>query len=1011
MKIKMYTMFTPTSPSGKQMKSPQSAIQVFNKLQKTHMLWVMVLLGVLNTSIVSAQQTVLLTEDFQGSSLTAKGWSQYKIPASSPCSWTTGTISFVGAQPSTSTKAYLTSDGSTRGYTMDTQANLGFAGGDNLGAYYLFKPLTVAANQNSVKVIFDWEAGGYRTVHQLNIRLVKKSTLDAALALGILNPIYNAFQTTSYTTPSSTYPITGGEKIGTGYCEKDSNTAAAVTLTTTTNRTLVPVDDYYVVFRWMVDKSSGTTTVQPPAPAIDNITVKGYNPKFISVTSGDWSTASTWNNNEVPTAKDEVLVSSGHVVTIPSNITITGNTITVDGTLNTNNYVISGTGNLTISNGGTLQVQQATGLVAAVTVTGTTTFATGSTLELNGTVAQSVAALNLTNANVKVNNAAGVTATGAFNVASITVESGKIFNAGALTHTLSGASRAAWTNSGTANMGTSTLVFTGAAGTITGATDFYNLTLNSGASTTISSGASKVNNVLIVNGALTANSLLTLVSTASINSRVGVSTGSASGVKVQRYIAMGRRAFRFLTPGVTTTTPISSNWQLGTHITGSTTGANGFDLTASGNPSLFVYNNQVASGTGWSSVPNTNATTLTSGVGYRLLLRGDRHDPLVIVNVTGLNMNAPVTLEATGSLTTGTVTMNASSVPPINNTTHTTTNGFSLVGNPYMSPIDWHLVTKSGLEQSYYTWEADMGTAVNRGKYVVYNTSTGKSDVSSSITRYIQPNQAFFVKNSTSGTAGTLTFNESNKTSDFNTSIFRTGAAYPSISLSLYEPAEIALGGSSVDGIRAVFSTDFGNHIDAGDAVKLESPGENLAWFTATKKLAIDARMPVVDADVLAIKTLRLVANKDYTFKIKSDYTPNVTGYLVDNYLNTQQVIDFTQDYFANFSTTTDAQSLNEDRFKIVFSTALNNNQFTKDAFVVYPNPVLNNQFTIKLPATLSGNVKVTVHNLLGQEVYQVNTTAAPTLEIAPKNILSSGVYVVSVLGEGISSQQKITVQ
>jgi hypothetical protein len=48
---------------------------------------------------------------------------------------------------------------------------------------------------------------------------------------------------------------------------------------------------------------------------------------------------------------------------------------------------------------------------------------------------------------------------------------------------------------------------------------------------------------------------------------------------------------------------------------------------------------------------------------------------------------------------------------------------------------------------------------------------------------------------------------------------------------------------------------------------------------------------------------------------------------------------------------------------------------------------------------------------LLGQEVYQVNTTAAPTLEIAPKNILSSGVYLVSVIGEGISSQQKITVQ
>jgi hypothetical protein len=79
--------------------------------------------------------------------------------------------------------------------------------------------------------------------------------------------------------------------------------------------------------------------------------------------------------------------------------------------------------------------------------------------------------------------------------------------------------------------------------------------------------------------------------------------------------------------------------------------------------------------------------------------------------------------------------------------------------------------------------------------------------------------------------------------------------------------------------------------------------------------------------------------------------------------------------------------------------------------FVVYPNPVVNNNFTIKLPATLSGNVKVTLHNLLGQEVFQVNTIASPILEIAPKNTLSSGVYIVSVIGEGISSQQKITIQ
>jgi hypothetical protein len=337
------------------------------------------------------------------------------------------------------------------------------------------------------------------------------------------------------------------------------------------------------------------------------------------------------------------------------------------------------------------------------------------------------------------------------------------------------------------------------------------------------------------------------------------------------------------------------------------------------------------------------------------------------------------------------------------------------VGNPYVSPIDWHNVTKTNLNDTYYIWDTNVGTSAQRGRYVSYSQATGINNYGntgvSTADRYLQAGQAFFVKNTTLGTPSSLVFNESNKaaTSPF---VLRTNNQNTSLSVLLYAPSDLAIGGYPMDGITSVFGTNFDAQIGYGDVLKLESSGENLAWFTQTKKLDINAQSPVVDTDVLLIKSLRLGSNKSYTFRIKAtNFDTSLTGYLVDNYLNTQQVIDFTQDYFANFSTTADAQSFGEDRFKIVFSTALNNNQFTKDTFVVYPNPVLNNQFTIKLPATLSGNVKVTVHNLLGQEVYQVNTTAAPTLEIAPKNILSSGVYIVSVMGEGISSQQKITVQ
>ena len=128
---------------------------------------------------------------------------------------------------------------------------------------------------------------------------------------------------------------------------------------------------------------------------------------------------------------------------------------------------------------------------------------------------------------------------------------------------------------------------------------------------------------------------------------------------------------------VTTSDFISNNWQLGTHITGSTSGANGFDTTVSGNPSLFTYDNQRATGTGWTAIANTNATNLNALQGYRILIRGDRTGTL-ITQATAANMNVPITLTATGTVTTGTVTFNSSSTPvSINNTSNSTIDGYS----------------------------------------------------------------------------------------------------------------------------------------------------------------------------------------------------------------------------------------------------------------------------------------------------------------------------------------------
>ena len=110
-----------------------------------------------------------------------------------------------------------------------------------------------------------------------------------------------------------------------------------------------------------------------------------------------------------------------------------------------------------------------------------------------------------------------------------------------------------------------------------------------------------------------------------------VISGTITGnVTIERFVP-ARRAFRFVSSPVTTSTSILENWQengssssgFGTHITGSTTGENGFYATPSGNPSLFTYDNSVIT-PALTPISDTDMNTLTAGEAYLLFVRGDR---------------------------------------------------------------------------------------------------------------------------------------------------------------------------------------------------------------------------------------------------------------------------------------------------------------------------------------------------------------------------------------------------
>ncbi|MDO7173441.1 LamG-like jellyroll fold domain-containing protein, partial [Mariniflexile sp. AS56] len=130
----------------------------------------------------------------------------------------------------------------------------------------------------------------------------------------------------------------------------------------------------------------------------------------------------------------------------------------------------------------------------------------------------------------------------------------------------------------------------------------YGITIATGAALTFNPNSVIINNSTVTNyGSLTFQSDIT--GSASIGAGIGTFVGDAT---IERYVS-AKRAFRLLSSPVTTSTFISNNWQLGTHITGSLTNANGFDATGTGNPSMYSFDNISQS---WNALPNTNATNL-----------------------------------------------------------------------------------------------------------------------------------------------------------------------------------------------------------------------------------------------------------------------------------------------------------------------------------------------------------------------------------------------------------------
>ncbi|WP_213522985.1 T9SS type A sorting domain-containing protein [Nonlabens sp.] len=522
---------------------------------------------------------------------------------------------------------------------------------------------------------------------------------------------------------------------------------------------------------------------------------------------------------------------------------------------------------------------------------------------------------------------------------------------------------------------------------ISNSVEVVNLTIQTGASLTIQS-----TQTLKVNGNINNNGQIIFKSDATGSGMFDQFTGTISGngtVQVERFIP-AQRAFRFLSPSVTTTTSIRDNWQenggtaagLGTHITGTGGSANGFDVTGTNNPSMFTFSNG-----SWVPVTSTLGV-LTAGTPYRLMVRGDR--------TTDLTSNTPTpsltTLRATGALHTGDFT------PSLNQTAE----GFSFIGNPYQAPINIKTALDAASSsmntgQLFY-WDPTLNT---RGSYVTRTLSEGtaSNNVSSSFTEVLQPGQAVFVKKDNTSTAPSLTISETHKVvSQGAAGAFRNAVQNNSVGLIRANlQANWNNQWQTTDAALAVFNDTYSWNVTEEDAVKIGNLDEEVSFVKANTALAITQQSSAALTDELPIR-LNQLRHTNYRWYFDLTHYNGHDPYLVDVESNTITAIDDAT--VIPFTVGADATN----RFKIVFQNTTLSTPDVENPIVVYPNPSTGGELYIK---GVTGDVSVAIHNLLGQNIPATLNSRNGLVEVTTNTTLSKGVYLVSVTSEGITQQVK----
>ncbi len=523
---------------------------------------------------------------------------------------------------------------------------------------------------------------------------------------------------------------------------------------------------------------------------------------------------------------------------------------------------------------------------------------------------------------------------------------------------------------------------------------------------TVMSGATlNVESVLTFNGDLTIDGDLVFVSTATGNGELAAVNGTSTitgNATVQRY-AQNKRSYRMVSSAVTTTTSIHDNWQegaanstdnpspgFGTHITGSTTGQNGFDATATGNASMFTVD---VSTQQFQAIANTDVNTLTAGDAYLLFVRGDRS--IDLTDPTD-NASGETVLRATGTLVTGTNTQNFAAASAGN---------FVMFGNPYQSAVDMNSVfaNSTNVNSNFlYVYDPSLGTY---GSYVTVDLPSGTSG--STANQYLQPGQAAQVQ--VTGPA-TIIFNESDKApGNFTSTNASPMMENDMLTVQLFTTENFNNHGAEHDSFRILFGEGNDNRLTLADAVKPMNFYENLGRDLNGTFLSIERRAMPESAEVYPLYSAGYQAN-DYTLKLTVDGLEGSFLYLDDHFTGTSMLLEAGENTYSFRVDANDALSIATDRFSIRTEQRLGVDDNSLLAGIrLFPNPLNGDTFYINAPKLNGEQLAVSISDLTGRNIFeQTIDCRANTVTIPMGDNVASGVYLVTLKHGGDSNTYRL---